>query len=66
MDLASLVNSSLYRLGVLFYFCPITEPEKPFCLPNAQCGSWDCSYRLVIPVKNEAVNFSSNDKIIVD
>lgn len=65
MDLISLVSSSLDRLGV-FYLCLITEPEKPFCLPNAQCGSWDCFHRLVIPVKNEAINFSSVAKIIVD
>lgn len=39
MDLASLVNSSLDRLGVLFYLCLIMEPEKPFYLPDAQCGS---------------------------
>lgn len=51
MDLASLVSSSLDRLDVLFYLCLITEPEKPFCLPNAQCRSWDCFHRLVIPVK---------------
>lgn len=67
MDLASLVISSLDRLGVLFYLCLITEPEKPFCLPNAQFRSWDGFHRLVIPVKNEAINFSLLiAKIIVD